>query len=131
MWWISILDEENRYVVGNEVGVSYVALSYVWDETRKMPKLMGTTENRFRQGGSLTRETVLSTVDDTMDVTSGLGEKYIWVDCLCIMQDDESDRLEFIPKMHLIYGFASSLQRQVTTQMQVFLVSKRVHELAD
>lgn len=103
--------DDNSYVVG-EAGMSYVALSYVWGEDKlaegkAMPKLTENTHERFKQPGSLTRDTVLSTIDDAMKVTQEIGERYIWVDCLCIRQGDEDDYREFIPQMHLIYGFAS------------------------
>lgn len=39
-------------------------------------------------------------------MAQSLGEKYLWVDCLCIRQDDEADKGKFIPQMDLIYGFA-------------------------
>jgi hypothetical protein len=72
-----------------------------------MPELGKVTENRFCKPRSLTRETVLSTINGAMEVTQGLGEKYLWVDCLCMRQDDEADKGKFIPHMGLIYGCAS------------------------
>lgn len=72
-----------------------------------MPMLTRLTENDFRKVGSLTREKILSTIDDDIEVTQGLGEQYIWVDCLCIMQDNEDDQGEFIRQMDSICGFAA------------------------
>jgi hypothetical protein len=40
-------------------------------------------------------------------VTQSRGEKYLWVDCLCIKQGSAVDLAKFIPRMDLIYGFAS------------------------
>ena len=41
-----------------------------------------------------------------MTVTATLGENYLWVDSLCIIQDDEKDMAEYIPAMASIYGDA-------------------------
>jgi hypothetical protein len=105
------LHEERGYFVGFDIGITYVALSYVWGNCKKMPKLDNSTEKQFREPWSLIRETVLATIDDAIEVVQGLGEKYLWVDCLCIRQgneaDDEADKGKFIPHMDLIYGFAS------------------------
>jgi hypothetical protein len=107
------LHEEKGYFVGYEVGISYAALSYVWGKYnlvqcgKVMPELDESTENRFREPWSLSREMVLSTIDDAIEVAQTLGEKYLWVDCLCIRQDDEAEKGKFIPHMDLIYGLAS------------------------
>lgn len=122
--WLRLIDVGNRYVVdcflhekgycvGSEVGITYAALSYVWGKDnlvqcgQLMPELDTSTEKRFREPWSLSRDTVLSTIDDAIEVAQSLGEKFLWVDCLCIKQDDEADKEKFIPQMDLIYGFAS------------------------
>lgn len=118
---LRFIDVNARCVVDNEDDSSYVALSYVWggwelsEASLQMPKLTKLTEDGFRKRGSLTREKVLSTIDDAIEVTQSLGEKYLWVDCLCILQKDggdnqhevEADQQEFIPQMDSIYGSAS------------------------
>lgn len=100
-----VVDHEKGDVVGGEAGIRYTALSYVWGKD-KFSQLTKSTEAQFRQAGSLEREVIPSTIDDAIEVTKSLGEKYIWVDSLCIIQDDEADKQEFIPKMDSIYGFA-------------------------
>lgn len=49
--------------------------------------------------------TLLSTFDDAIETTKGLGEKYIWIHCLCIIQD-EVDKLNFFSKVDLIFRMA-------------------------
>jgi hypothetical protein len=103
---LRFIDVKNRCVVDNEDDSSYTALSYVWGKA-KLPLLTKSTDKQFREPGSLSTEMLPSTIDDAIEVTRSLGEKYIWVDCLCIIQDDEADKLEFIPQMDSIFGFAS------------------------
>ena len=47
------------------------------------------------------------TVSDFLNCVQGVGERYLWVDMLCIVQDDEADREYYIPRLSSIY--ASSL----------------------
>ncbi|KAG0624160.1 hypothetical protein M758_3G228400 [Ceratodon purpureus] len=103
---LRFIDVENRCLVDNEDDNSYTALSYVWGNA-KLPQLTQSTDKRFREPGSLSTEMLPPTIDDAIEVTRSLGEKYIWVDCLCIMQDNEADKLELIPHMDSIFGFAS------------------------
>ncbi|RYP07027.1 hypothetical protein DL764_002786 [Monosporascus ibericus] len=60
----------------------YVALSYVWGpSTEKWPQ----------------------TVLDAVEVTRRLGERYLWVDRLCIDQTNEDEKRFLFSKMNLIY----------------------------
>jgi hypothetical protein len=82
---------------------SWVALSYVWGQV-KMPTLQKDSIEHFRQPGSLTEDFVPATIYDAMTVTAALGEKCLWTDGLCIIQDDDDDDLlEFIPRMDSLY----------------------------
>lgn len=46
------------------------------------------------------------TIADTMALALELGEQYLWVDVLCIIQDDNKDKKEQIAQMDLIYAGA-------------------------
>jgi hypothetical protein len=41
-----------------------------------------------------------------MAVVSSLGERYLWVDVLCIIQDDEKSKALFISQMDIVYHHA-------------------------
>jgi hypothetical protein len=43
------------------------------------------------------------TIQDAMEVVKRLGMRYLWVDALCIIQDDEKDRTKEIYRMDSIY----------------------------
>jgi hypothetical protein len=47
---------------------------------------------------------LLLIIEDAIIVTAALGGRYLWVDCLCIFQDDDADKAEILPQMHLIYS---------------------------
>ncbi|KAL1948611.1 hypothetical protein VTO73DRAFT_10417 [Trametes versicolor] len=46
------------------------------------------------------------TVRDAISVTYALGFQFLWVDALCIIQDDDADRRHEIGRMHDIYRHA-------------------------
>ena len=103
---IRLIDVHQKCIVEPPGEVSWVALSYVWGQVQ-MPTLQKDSIEHLRQPGSLTENFVPATIHDAMTVTAALGEKYLWTDSLCIIQDDDADLLEFIPRMDSIYGHAS------------------------
>jgi hypothetical protein len=42
--------------------------------------------------------------EDAMVLASLLNERYLWVDSLCIVQDDEINKQEQIQRMNVVYG---------------------------
>jgi hypothetical protein len=86
MWVIDVVDE---CIVKGDIADRYLTLSYVWGGVQT---LQATTANieQLRQLRSLTRDTVIlpKTIRQAIDVTRLLGERYIWIDQLSILQDD-------------------------------------------
>jgi Heterokaryon incompatibility protein (HET) len=87
---------------------TFVALSYVWGNT---PVFKTKTSNihLLRVPGSLsgsaTAITIPRIIRNAIHLTRELGERYLWVDCLCIVQD--SDTIEHSLKaMAAIYASA-------------------------
>jgi hypothetical protein len=60
------------------------------------------------------------TLQDAVTVTRRLGLQYIWVDCLCIVQDESEDLVTELAKMPDIYGHAV-LAASATTFHEGFL----------
>lgn len=83
---------------------SYMALSYVWGISGNM-KTTKTNRTIFEQSGSLYSPSsgVPLLIKDVMKLVSEVGQRYLWVDALCIIQDDESDRQLQISHMDAIY----------------------------
>jgi hypothetical protein len=85
--------------------VSWVALSYVWGST-PFRTLTKDTLKEFKEAGSLSASWVPNTIADAIQVTKGIGERYLWTDSLCIIQDSDVDKANCIPYMDIIYGHA-------------------------
>ncbi|KAI0911697.1 heterokaryon incompatibility protein-domain-containing protein [Ustulina deusta] len=104
---IRLIDVDTASLVEMEdvENVSWVALSYVWGS---MPfrTLAKDTLEEFKRAGSLSASWVPNTIADAIQVTKGIGEHYLWIDSLCIIQDSDADKANFIPYMDVIYGRA-------------------------
>lgn len=111
---IDVNPKENfdcRLVVADENVVSshspYLALSYCWgnseDERTQFKTKIKTFDDRMR--GFLLEE-VPKCIRDAVQVSRALGVRYLWVDALCILQDDKSDWEMQSAQMAQIYGNA-------------------------
>ncbi|KAL7624940.1 hypothetical protein AAE478_004154 [Parahypoxylon ruwenzoriense] len=93
--------------VSQDSALEYVALSYVWGRT---PFITLTSANlEFLQCYSSLREPstpLPKTIEEAIQIGQFLGFRYIWIDSLCIKQDDENDQATEIQRMHDIYGNA-------------------------
>jgi len=82
----------------------YAALSYCWGPQRKTYKI---TKHTLSDGYSAIDVLDLPlTLQDAVFVTRKLGLRYLWIDRLCIIQDDDADRIRELGRMPAIYGCA-------------------------
>jgi hypothetical protein len=81
----------------------WVCLSYCWGGDQPI-KLTRDTREDFLECISFV--TLPRTLQDAITVTSGIGMSFIWIDCLCIIQDDEEDKAREIDRMPIIYNGA-------------------------
>lgn len=102
---LALIDLKQRCIVRPHGPVRYAALSYVWG---KSPQKMysTTTQQEFETKGALhSKQGFLpQTITDAMDLAAHIGLDYLWVDSLCILQDDEANRDYFISRMGTIYS---------------------------
>jgi hypothetical protein len=80
----------------------YVALSYVWGTSKTLKTTMRTLA-LWKNVGSLPLTRMPNTIHDAFHVVRNIGETYLWVDQLCIVQDDPQHKQQLIPRMHEIY----------------------------
>lgn len=104
---VKYLDLERSCIVTLSEPPKYVALSYVWG---RVPTLMTTKGNleELREPGALIKaaDQIPKTIQDAMFLTSALGVNYLWVDALCIVQDDYEVKQDHLRAMPSIYSLA-------------------------
>ncbi|PMD22273.1 hypothetical protein NA56DRAFT_541286, partial [Hyaloscypha hepaticicola] len=85
----------------------YAALSYVWGDWI-YPKLDNSTITKYSSEGALAPKSVNlpQAIVDAMEVARRIGLKYLWVDALCIKQDDAGEKATQIAQMDKIYANA-------------------------
>lgn len=87
----------------NEEQGPYVALSYCWG-TCEVVKTLSTNIESFHKALPLDR--LPQTIKDAITVTRRLGFRYLWVDALCIIQDDHDDWAAEAKRMSSVYQYA-------------------------
>ncbi|KAH8801433.1 heterokaryon incompatibility protein-domain-containing protein [Xylogone sp. PMI_703] len=84
----------------------YIALSYVWGGEQKL-KLERKNKDDMAKPNVLATKHLPQTIEDAVLLTKSLKFRYLWIDALCIIQDDDGDKGTQVGAMSQIYGFAS------------------------
>ncbi|KAL8282512.1 hypothetical protein RB601_008411 [Gaeumannomyces tritici] len=102
--WIRLIEK----LSGDDKPCRYIALSHRWGSPELHRALTTTTASvtQFRQGIRVAE--LPQTFRDAVQVTRGLGVRYLWIDSLCIIQDDPQD-----------WGAESKLMEQVFSSAYV------------
>lgn len=102
-----LIDISRRCVVQAPLYCCYYALSYVWGRVEQ-PLLTDLTMDRFTADGGLSDDQpdITRTIKDAMYLCELLGQRYLWVDTLCIKQDSSEDKGQQIQNMGLVYSCA-------------------------
>lgn len=79
---------------------TWASLSYVWG-TEQPHKTTRSRLSQYMEGISMAD--LPQTIQDAITVCRMLNVPYLWVDSLCIVQDDVTDKTREIPLMALIY----------------------------
>lgn len=101
-----LIDIEDDCLVPGFKGRRYFALSYVWGAAQNTSfKTRQATLDDLMKPGGLSRhlDEIATTVHEAMRVTSEMKCRYLWVDALCIVQDDEESKPFQINHMDAIY----------------------------
>ena len=121
-----LIDVEEECLVLRKDPCAFAALSYVWgrlptllhpsEDSDKVPILLttkgdlerlsaprGLTESSIAKMGARMPQTVL----DAMEVSRNIGMRYLWIDTLCIVQDDKEDQSFLIKAMDDVYDIAT------------------------
>ena len=85
----------------------YIALSYVWGRAKMVKLLYSNMESLMKKNGLLEYIHGLpQTITDAIEVVKGMGERYLWTDALCILQENTTESLEQISYMDRVYSGA-------------------------
>ncbi|OAK98948.1 HET-domain-containing protein [Phaeosphaeriaceae sp. SRC1lsM3a] len=105
---LTLVDVDSQSLVTLPSTTAYVALSYVWGSV-PMLKATQSNMNELRKPGALTLEhfSLPNTIRDAMNLVKSLGERYLWVDCLSIVQDGDKSYMDgMLRAMANIYASA-------------------------
>ncbi|KAH7378382.1 heterokaryon incompatibility protein-domain-containing protein [Phaeosphaeria sp. MPI-PUGE-AT-0046c] len=90
-----------RLLATHGIQDKYLTLSYCWGQGKRL-LTTSMSYDRFQQELPLD-DRLPSTFRDAFKVTKALGYNYIWIDALCILQDDPGDVRREMSRMGDIY----------------------------
>lgn len=103
-----VVDTIHNCVVEPSQIPKYATLSYVWGKNKQLQLLTSNQTKLMSQGAFLKGDVTPSqTILDALGVCQILGLRYLWVDALCIIQDDSRDRTMQILRMRRVYSGSS------------------------
>jgi hypothetical protein len=98
----SDLSEDPKLLVTADHHIGeYVILSHCWGRSG-IPKLTDSLLPQFQD--AIPSDLLPKSFVDAIEITRRLGFRYLWIDALCISQDNAADWAEEAPKMALYYG---------------------------
>jgi hypothetical protein len=102
---LRLIDVGRQCLITAPIDARYLALSYRWGQVEMFPTKRGNINDRMREEGFSTNNVrIPRTIRDAMSITLRLGEKFLWVDSVCIIQDSGEDKKEQISQMASVYG---------------------------
>jgi hypothetical protein len=82
----------------------YATLSYCWGDPRKIPFIRTTEETFVQRKTRIEWGDLPKTFQDAIIIIRALEIHFIWIDSLCILQDDELDWEKEAAKVANIYS---------------------------
>jgi len=103
-----LIDISKRCLIDGARVDRFLALSYVWGENSGHVYIETRKENvdALRVPGALAPSKLPTTIEDAIQTCIILDERYLWVDRLCIVQDDLESKQQQIESMAAIYSSA-------------------------
>lgn len=104
---LTLVDVKRGCLVDMPFNTTYIALSYVWGGHQRFQNIASTRKKLYTPHSvSMDNEAISLTIRDAILLVARLGEQYIWVDSLCICQDEMEHKLNQIMNMRNIYSQA-------------------------
>jgi Heterokaryon incompatibility protein (HET) len=104
---LKVIDVNDMCITDALPDCRYLALSYVWGDAVSRGGVQTTRENNAsrRIRGGLNGN-FPPAIKDALELVRSLGERYLWVDAICINQDDDMEKAGFISQMDKIFAGA-------------------------
>lgn len=104
---ITLIDVEAKCLAQVDSQTQYVALSYVWGRVPDvLVATMANVDELYLPGSLMnpgTARRIPRTIRDAMALTAKFKIRYLWVDSLCIVQNDLEHKVEQLSQMSAIY----------------------------
>lgn len=97
-----LIDVTDDCLVYDTSAQRYLTLSYVWGQSY-VPKTSKANVKQRCKRQSFNQIQLPNTIKDAIALVHGLGERYLWTDALCLVQDDLAQMKQDIPRMDIIY----------------------------
>lgn len=104
--FLRVIDVEQKRLVPMPDRGRYVALSYTWSP-EPYTSLLKENVRDLEIPGGINIVKLPPTIADAMAVVHMLGERYLWADRVCIIQDDPRDKRIQINRMDVVYRYAA------------------------
>ncbi|KAI1180469.1 kinase-like domain-containing protein [Nemania sp. FL0916] len=113
-------------VPSNTIMVPYVALSHCWGKIDRTRKFVTEKKNINDLMNQISFDLLPKTFRDAITTTRQLGFRYLWIDSLCIIQDDETDWLIEAKKMEDVYSnaYITIAASSATSSLEGFLLDR-------
>ena len=103
-----MIDVQRYCIVDAPPACQYAVLSYVWGNAGGLRNLQKIKKSLEIEGSMHDKISDLpTTIKDAISLTNEVGLHYLWVDSLCIVQDDPDDKKYQIALMDRVYSSAS------------------------
>ncbi|KAK3366288.1 heterokaryon incompatibility protein-domain-containing protein [Lasiosphaeria ovina] len=102
-----LIDTWRMYLTDASEDQSYIALSYVWGNCstfRTSTKNLTELKKDHALSHSIRDSSIPNTIGHAMHLVGILEERYLWVDALCIVQDDDASKYQQLRSMASIYA---------------------------
>ncbi|KIW97699.1 uncharacterized protein Z519_01283 [Cladophialophora bantiana CBS 173.52] len=97
-----LIDVQDNCLVQASSAERYFTLSYAWGKVKISQTINANIQDRF-QKSSMDPSQYPNTIRDAMIFVRSLGERYLWTDALCIIQDDATMKERDIGRMDIVY----------------------------
>jgi len=99
---ITLVDTVKMCLVDSTTDEDYICLSYVWGTTSSA-RASSHTRVAWREVGALRSLAIAPLITDAIELVGRLLKRYLWVDQLCIEQDNTSQQHSQIRQMDIMY----------------------------